>query len=277
MTDLIDPSQIIVRPRPTLLSTFELLVKPIAPVGSGPGVVARTVIQGYFLTIANTSNSDIKVRLQFTATTPELDLTNTVTITDVQGVNDFSDLTPIVGDPKRFIFNLGIGANDTALFTLLPDVSKPEVIKANSLEVRGYVEIALTSPSSSVRLLLTPEHRGTFVPQNFDTVRAADFDQLVYALPTSTGQSEFTLTGPAKPNKELKLEIKEIEKLVENKLAEILPVTPQTQIPNDLQRVIGLMAQRLDELEQRTASNGSGRAFIQVEERPSVGQHVVNQ
>jgi|GEM_PF-6454122 len=39
MTDLIDPSQIIVRPRPTLLSTFELLVKPIAPVGSGPNVV----------------------------------------------------------------------------------------------------------------------------------------------------------------------------------------------------------------------------------------------
>ncbi|AFY34785.1 hypothetical protein [Calothrix sp. PCC 7507] len=277
-----------------LLSTFELLVKPISPVG--PAAVARTVVQGYFLTIANTSNANVRLRLQFTATTPELNIADTVTISDVTGANIFSDLTSVVGDPKRFTFNVGIPANDTALITLLPDVSKPEVLAAKNLEIRGYAEIFLISPfaPNSVDLLLTPEHRGTFLPQNL-AVAIPDFDQLAYALPTANGSSKFTLLGPAKPAKELKSEIKEIKekgeikekneiKEIENKIPDTIPDPkisetgpiefPTPVFSNGAQQILGLMAQRLDDLEQRLAN---GKSFIQSQERPSVGEQIVNQ
>ncbi|MEH1844339.1 MAG: hypothetical protein V7L25_04845 [Nostoc sp.] len=290
MTDLSNAIGII-RQKPTLVSTFELLVKAITPVTApGTEAVARTVIQGYFLTIANTSNSDVKLTLQFTATTPVLNVADTVTISDVTGTNDFSDLTPVPGDPNRFTFSLGISANDTALLTLLPDVTKIGIIKAHALEIRGYVEILLNSPSAAtpVNLLLTPEHRGTFLPQNLAAPNP-DFDQLAYSLPTSTGGSLFTLTGPVlKINKELKIEVKEFEKVQKDKdfekvQAEKLPETSQIEnlapadASNDLQRLIGVMAQRLDQIEQRTANGQNGQSFIQAKERPSVGQQVVNQ
>lgn len=277
----------IIRQRPTLVSTFELLVKPITPVTApGGGAVARTVVQGYFLTIANTSNSNVRLTLQFTATTPQLNVADTVTISDVTGANDFSDLTPVPGDPNKFTFSVSILAKDTALVTLLPDVTKPEIIKAANLEIRGYVEILVNSPSAGnpVNLLLTPEQRGTFLPQDL-TVRNLDFDQLAYSLPTSTGGSLFILTGPPvlKSSKELKIEVKEFEKVQKDKdfekvQAEKLPETSQVEnlasadASNDLQRLIGLMAQRLDQIEQ-----ANGQSFIQPQERPNVGQQVVNQ
>lgn len=284
----------IIRPRPTLVSTLELLVKPITPVAApGTEAVARTVVQGYFLTIANTSSSNIAVRLQFALTTPlklgdsKPDiLADTVLIQDVSVDNQFQDLTP-TGDPRKFTYSLKIPAHDTALVTLLPDVTKLDIIKAAKLEIRGYVEISLISSSGTtpVNLLLTPEHRGTFLPQNLLVSRSAlDFDQLAYSLPTSVGGSLFTLTAPvSKQSKELKIEVKEFEKVQKDKdfekiQAEKLPETSQVENltsadgSNDLQRLIGLMAQRLDQIEQ-----ANGQSFIQPQERPSVGQQVVNQ
>lgn len=173
-----------------LVSTFELLVKPIAPAG-GPTPVARTVVQGYFLTIANTSNSQVRVRLRFTATTPGLNIADTVTITDVVGENEFGEIAPV--NPKRSIYFVNIPANDTALVSLLPDITKPEVLAAKSLEIRGYTEIFLASPAqNSINLLVTPEHRGTFLPADINAP-TADFDQIAYALPTASGGSLFTL------------------------------------------------------------------------------------
>jgi hypothetical protein len=175
-----------------LVSTFELLVKPIAPAGSGPSVVARRVIQGYFLTVANTSNSPVRLRLRFTATTPGLNIADTVTISDVIGENNFGEISPV--NEKRSIYFLNIPANDTAVVSLLPDVTKPDIIAAKALEIRGYVEIFLASPANkSVDLLVTPEHRGTFLPEDINAA-TADFDQLAYALPTANGGSLFTLS-----------------------------------------------------------------------------------
>lgn len=176
-----------------LVSTFELLVKPIAPTGAGPSPVARTVVQGYFLTVANTSNSPVRVRLQFTATTPGLTIADTITISDVVGnTNEFGEIAPV--NEKRSLYFVNIPANDTALVTLLPDITKPEILAAKSLEIRGYVEVFLAAPAQkSVNLLLTPEHRGTFLPDDI-TVTTPDFDQLAYSLPTANGGSLFTLT-----------------------------------------------------------------------------------
>lgn len=176
-----------------LVSTFELLVKPIAPAGSGPAPVARTVVQGYFLTVANTNNFSVRLRLQFTATTPSLTIADTVTISDVVGNNnEFGEIAPV--NDKRSLYFLNIPANDTALVTLLPDVTKPEILAAKSLEIRGYVEVSLAAPAQKkIDLLITPEHRGTFLPDDI-TIATPDFDQLAYALPTASGGSLFTLT-----------------------------------------------------------------------------------
>ncbi|MBX9257787.1 hypothetical protein H1Q63_28345 [Desmonostoc muscorum CCALA 125] len=295
MTDISNGIEIIRRVKPTLVSTFELLVKAITPVTApGTEAVARTVVQGYFLTIANTSNSNIAVTLQFTATTPELNLDDTVVAQDASVDDEFQELVP-TSDPRKFTHSLKIAANDTALVTLLPDVTKTEIIKAAKLEIRGYVEISLisASDSTSVDVLLTPEHRGTFLPQNLLTSRSGlDFDQLAYSLPTSTGGSLFTLTAPVfKIAKELKIEVKEFEKVQKDKDFEKLQAEKVAEInqveslasgdgANDLRQLIGLMAERLDQIEQRTANgqNGqNGQSFIQAKERPNVGQQVVNQ
>ncbi len=271
-----------------LVSTFELLVKPIAPAGSGPAPVARTVVQGYFLTIANPNNFSVGLRLQFTATTPGLNVLDTVTILDVTGANLFGDITPVPADPKRSTFNLSIPANDTALVTLLPDITKPELLAAKSLEIRGYVEIFATSPFAPTKfdLLLTPEHRGTFLPNDLAAPNP-DFDQLAYALPTANGGNLFTLTGPPKISKELKPEIKEkVEikdkaeikdiKEIENKVSDKAPAeTPELPVQTaEIQRILGLMAERIDDLGQRIEM---GQAFISPQERPTVGEKVVNQ
>lgn len=235
-----------------LVSTFELLVKPIAPSGSGPVAVARTIVQGYFLTIANPNNFDLKLQLQFTSTTPSLNVLDTVTILDVQGTNDFSDLIPVPGDPKRFTFDLGIPANDTALVTLLPDLKTdvlppfgvPDVL-TKTLEVRGYVEISLQSPFSlrGINLLLTPEHRGTFLPQNLAAPNP-DFDQLAYSLPTATGSSLFKLGGFLLPTIPIEAPIEGIPNL---------PI-------NGIEQMFNQMAERIYGLEQRLES--AGKSFI---------------
>ncbi|MBD2493224.1 hypothetical protein [Nostoc sp. FACHB-280] len=226
-----------------LVSTFELLVNPIAPtdnLGNLPpdvvqklGKVARRVVQGYFLTIANTTDAPARLRLEFTATTPELNLADTVTIRDVLGNNEFSELIPVPGNPKRFTFNVGIPANDTALITLLPDLQNVDLFTgAKNLEIRGYVSISrATIAGPAYELLVTPEHRGTFLPKNIDD-SVPDFDQIAYALPTASGGSLVRLPSIVRPP----------------------VVTSQPGEPNtvdDSQEVLSLMAQRIEELEQR--------------------------
>jgi hypothetical protein len=240
------------------------------------------------------------VRLQFAATTitPALNqvITDTVTIKDVAG-NVFQDLTFV--SSNKFIYTLGIPAHKTALVTLLPNLNEKTVLNLDDpnfvpdLEIRGYVEIGLLAPGGpeAINLLLTPEHRGTFLPKNLKSP-ILDLDQLAYSLPTANGGSLFTLTGPVK-RKELKIEVKEIEKIqkdIEKDQLEKLPETSQIESlvapeaakaaisngangSNDLNRLLGHIAQRLDEIEQRTA----GQSFIQPQERPSVGEQVVNQ
>jgi hypothetical protein len=271
-----------------LVSTFELLVKAIAPAGSGPSPVARTIVQGYFLTIANTEDIPVRVQLRFTATTPRLNLVDTVTIRDVTGANIFGELVADPTNPNQFTYTLRIPANDTALVTLLPDltvdtvapIGEPDLLTSKSLEIRGYVEVSLLG-AGSFDLLLTPEHRGTFLPTNL-AAATPDFDQLVYALPTATGSSLFTLTGRVikalKPEFEMP-PVKQLEnkpvfdtpgKPITDKLDKLPAETPEIPIPvGDMQRMLGVIAQRIDDLDARLAN---GQAFISAEERPRVGE-----
>lgn len=259
-----------------LVSTFELLLKPITPVeGNVPGS-ARTVLQGYFLTIANPNNTPLRLRLRFSATTPNLNLDDTITIRDVVGNNVFGDLVP-TSDPRKFNYDLSIPAHDTALVILQPDITKLNPDQ-DQLEVRGYVEIFLQGRFGNFQrfnVLITPEHRGTFV--NKGVMNLSEFDQLVYSLPTATGSSLFELTGTPKGFKEIKPEIKELPDIKVREIPEINKPNPDNiTIPNpEIQETLGLMAQTIDNIQQRLEQNGE--AFISSDERPAVGEQALNE
>lgn len=183
-----------------IISSFELLVKPIAP-GPFPASVSRRVIQAYFLQISNINAPDVAdaaLSIQFTST-PGLNNDELIAITDVGDGNIFSDLVadPVTGKPSQ---QLTLPSGRTALVLLQPDVSKTAPNRASlevaDLEVRGYVEITLSpfSANKNVELLVTPQTRGTFVPSDLAAPNP-DFDQQSYPLPTANPGSIIKLTA----------------------------------------------------------------------------------
>jgi hypothetical protein len=128
------------------ISTFELLVKPIAPRQMGnpaQEAIARRIVQGYFLTITNLEPLDLTFRLDFRISTPnpaDPDRTlfnNADLIFDIAGANN---LIPLSGDAdsSRFGGSFRLPAGQTASVQLLP---KQRLLSfANpDFEVRGYV------------------------------------------------------------------------------------------------------------------------------------------
>ena len=191
-----------------LLSTFELLLKPQFPTGvsTDPNVAAisRTVLQGYFLTVANVNFFDVTISLVFTIKFPE-DVTSKssspssfkdfIDAVDITGSNNLTPPIPLVPElvpaNNKARITYTIPSNATSLLVLLPDfVSNPQFLTDANFEARGYVEIFLSSLSGSdaATLLVTPQQRGTF----FRDLSATDFpniglDQIAYDLPVSNG------------------------------------------------------------------------------------------
>ncbi len=172
------------------VSSFELLVKPIAPPPFDPAV-ARRAVQAYFLTLSNLNpvgDADVALSVQFTAT-PGLNNNELVAIVDMGAGNIFSDLVPdpVTGKPSQ---PLTLPSGMTALVLLQPDLSKaapnPASLAVANLEVRGYVELSLSpfSANKTAEILVTPQIRGTFIPVD-PASASADFDQQSYTLPTA--------------------------------------------------------------------------------------------
>ena len=75
------------------------------------------------------------------------------------------------------------------------------MVNSPNTEIRGYVTVSLANPfgNRSFDLLVTPEHRGTFLPKGYvvpatpPVMTTLDFDQLVYALPTANPGNKFNL------------------------------------------------------------------------------------
>ena len=113
-----------------LVSTFELLLKPQLPKLSGlsPELteklkgLSRTVLQGYFLTIANPNKYNVKVELKFTSVDATNPLKKTFTFFDANGVNQQGNLGP------NGTSTLEISALDTGLFLLQPNIIFPESV-----------------------------------------------------------------------------------------------------------------------------------------------------
>ncbi|MGH1395220.1 MAG: hypothetical protein ACRAVC_14510 [Trichormus sp.] len=192
-----------------LVSTFELLVKPQfpkagnLPVPVPPGVQAnieklsRTVIQGYFLTLSNLNAFEVTLSLVFTiVSNPPVNIKELVAFLDVDETNILGKLEPDFA-PNKIRFTRTIKPGDTGLFLLQPNILKEELLKKANFEVRGYVEVFISSLSTgynSAKLLLTPEHRGTFFKSLEGDASQVQLDQIAYSLPTAHGGSLFELT-----------------------------------------------------------------------------------
>ncbi|MBD2106979.1 hypothetical protein [Nodosilinea sp. FACHB-13] len=188
------------------ITTFELLVKRIAPPPADP-TVARRVVQGYFLTIANLEDRDFTYQLEFhvsrpTPVDPDRTLAgNAVVAFDIAGANTPLALTAVNPSPVTPVFTtrFRLPAKQTASVQLLPDLTRPGLLdEANpDVEIRGFVRLRLPAlrqgvflrPQSNtpVKVLLNPEVRGTFLPNDL-AARSGDFDQINYPLELASGK-----------------------------------------------------------------------------------------
>lgn len=257
----------------TVVSSFELLVKPLVQPSADILGAGRTIIQGYFLTISNlNTTTPVQLRLNFTAKSPDLNTQPLLAFFDILGAN--TPLTP-TSSPTSQTYSITIGAGDTGLFLFQPDVTNPTVVSSANTELRGYVTLSLAAPfgSNSFDLLLTPQQRGTFLPKDFPNNKS-DFDQLAYGLPTATGGARVTLAQiqlKPFPIAELPSEIvnldpglaqiiKDNPNVLLNGDSQSLSNTAITAQTNGLQPVLNLMLQRLEAIENRLGNGQPVRA-----------------
>ncbi|MEQ8381634.1 MAG: hypothetical protein RH949_04590 [Coleofasciculus sp. A1-SPW-01] len=251
----------------TVVSTFELLVKPLVQPAADILGAGRTIIQGYFLTISNLNSSNpVRLRVNFTAQSPNLNSQPLLAFFDVGGSN--LPLIPGFSNATNQTYFISIPPRDTGLFLLQPNVTDRNVVAAADTEIRGFVTLSLANlfGSNSFDLLLTPQQRGTFLPQNFPADNV-DFDQLAYALPTATGGSKVTLTQfqfPIFPIRQLSPEILDLDP----GLAEIIRENPDrltlnppnlgngviSETTDSLQQVLSTMVERISDLETQATN-----------------------
>ena len=147
----------------SVVSNFELLVKPIVQPSADILGVGRTVIQGYFLSVANlSSRDDFRLQLNFRAKSTNLSSSPLLAFWDVNGNNTL--LSPVSNTPNSRVYEIRLQPRDTGLFILQPNVADRDVVTAANTEIRGYLEATLATPfgANTYNLLLSPEHRGTF-------------------------------------------------------------------------------------------------------------------
>lgn len=247
------------------LSTFELLVKPIAPriPAAIPGsaavaAVARRAVQGYFLTISNLEAKDLTFRLEFVISKPnpvDPDRTlfnNADLLIDIAGVNTPLTLSGSL-PATRFSGLFRVPAGQTASVQLLPKLPLSLLSNPNpDLEVRGYVNLTLPAlfqgfgegfvaqSASPVKVLVNPEIRGTFLPNTYPTTLTGDFDQINYPLAIASGKalnevapepSRPIVIGPILPD------------VLERLTADIPPRLTEGTPLEQAQELVGLMAQ----------------------------------
>ena len=223
-----------------LVSTFELLVKRIAPLTPSTPVNAafRRVVQGYFLTIANPNEFSVELVVRATIPTwvgmpPSPDPQNArelvsgnqftrnhiYTYDITGGVNNgqviYDDMFGSIkcdGNAKLFSTTvLKLPACQTAAVKILPDIASPAINLANPrLEIRGFIEIfrlpLFPFPIRPVDLILTPEIRGTFLDNDYPDFcggKGLDFDQIAYSLPLVDGSARVKVGGLQIGNSEI--------------------------------------------------------------------------
>lgn len=194
------------------VSTFELVYKPFTPsFGNAQlAALARRVIQGYFLTVSNLAAQDYKYQLEFRISLPtsgdtnRLMENNVVIFADVAGTN-----TPLTlsrnSNSNRYVSGLfTIPAGQTALVAVLPNFVGSLANLSPQIEIRGFVSLRIpalfrprsfftqpqSDPNVPVQVLLNPEIRGTFLPNDFPAdLTDLDFDQTNQTLAVASGKA----------------------------------------------------------------------------------------
>jgi hypothetical protein len=210
-----------------LVSTFELLVKRIAPL-IPPGITNpanapfRRVVQGYFLIITNLNpNRTANFSLRFTipSVSPfgppdfdrEIDVSGNPNVRTGYDVAAFNNVPLALGpagttaDVKRFrTARFSAGPLQTVSVNLLPNLGNPAVLTNENLEVRGSVELFQAYGSiqdifngvPATDVLLSAEIRGTFLDNDYPNNMVGtelDFDQINYGLPLASGNGRNTV------------------------------------------------------------------------------------
>lgn len=204
-----------------IISNFELLYKPIAPVAGPAAEVGRVAVQGYFLEISNLEDRDITLIFRTRTSVrdaaggdsvnTELTDTNNIVAYDITADNEIDTVMTSAGEQipgkqlGHYVACLFLPAGQTASLALLPDLSNLFTAPVADLAIRGYTEIILSSnidslnpltfsDPESARILVSAEHRGTFIdpqfdPSDFSTQTGLDFDQSAYSLNTYNGKA----------------------------------------------------------------------------------------
>jgi hypothetical protein len=91
--------------------------------------------------------------------------------------------------------NITIGVGQTFSIGLFPNTQNKFVLGPSELAIRGYVEIDSVPAPVNKSLIMSAEHRGTFLDNNYPTYsnEDMDFDQIAYALPMFGGGSKVGL------------------------------------------------------------------------------------
>ncbi|PZD75329.1 hypothetical protein C1752_00474 [Acaryochloris thomasi RCC1774] len=179
-----------------LISTFELLLKSQLPeppkgVPIDPKLekLGRKIIQGYFLTLANTNSFKIELEVIFTLKLPKgLGIEKFITFVDPVGNSkDMAGrIAPIQNEKDRYKTDkLSLASGDTILLILQPDFIKDmDLLTKANFEARGYAELRLASdntPTGRADVLVSAEHRGTFF-RSLEDGKDLDIGQLSYGL-----------------------------------------------------------------------------------------------
>ena len=147
------------------VSTFELLVKRIAPPPADPAV-ARRVVQGYFLTMSNLEDKEFLYTLdfQYQPSHPARCRSQPwqaigIVLLDIAGANQVLTLAPSTATVKHdsvFPQVFGWGAKQTASLQLLPNINNPALLTNPNpdLEVRGFVQLRLPAVFGSPQRLI---------------------------------------------------------------------------------------------------------------------------
>jgi hypothetical protein len=101
--------------------------------------------------------------------------------------------TPTAQKFKSIPITIGIG--QTFSIALLPNSANSVVLNSSSMAIRGYSEIVEVPPAGKKTLIISAEHRGTFLDNNYPSYNneTMDFDQIAYALPMFEGCSKVTI------------------------------------------------------------------------------------
>ncbi|MEZ0484637.1 hypothetical protein [Fibrella aquatica] len=202
-----------------LLTTFELLVKRIAPTPGGPANPSnapfRRIVQGYFLTISHIPDNNsaaLPLKMRFTTNIVNQDVldpnnrfyrgligstlanSNHSLVVDNAGAQTTSLLTALAVLPSSQQFDSNpftIQPGQTISVALFPNVGNPFVLSAENLAVRGYAEIlTVNGQAAGEQLLISAEQRGTLLDNDypvFNNADVLDFDQIAYSLPLAGG------------------------------------------------------------------------------------------